>query len=215
METLKEIWKTGKKPFLLLAALCAAFIILIPLWTYLYFSETLTSKTSIINGNNNGIVLLDRTGHAFFSFYDARDKKVIPLSDIPLSMQQAVVASEDKNFYHEPGFSLPSMLRALAADIKNQQLSYGASTITQQLVRVALLSPQKTFLRKYQEIILAYQVEQKYNKNGILEMYLNTIYFGEGAFGVEDAARAYFGKSASNLTLAESAMLTEIGRAHV
>lgn len=210
MQTLKQIWKEGKKPFLALLALFAAFLILTPVWTYLYFSQSLTSKTTIMNGNNNGIVLLDRSGKAFFSFYNANDKKIVPLSAIPTYMQDAVIASEDKNFYHEPGFSLQSMARALLADIKSQQLDYGASTITQQLVRAALLNPQKTFLRKYQEIILAYEVEQKYSKDDILEMYLNTIYFGEGAFGIESASQAYFGKSARDLTIAESALLTAI-----
>lgn len=162
-----------------------------------------------MNGQNAGLILLDSDGQEFFSF-DSKNISFVPLSDIPSSMQQAVIAAEDKNFYTNPGFSISGMLRALTVDIESGTFKEGGSTITQQLVKNALLSPQKSFLRKYQEIVFSYLITKKYTKQDILEMYLNSAYFGEGAFGVENAAERYFGVHAQDLTLAQSALLISL-----
>lgn len=181
-------------------------------FTYLYFSPSLISRDTLINSNNTGVVLLDRDNRPFFTFYQGRVKAATPLSKVPQHTQQAVVAVEDRNFYHHSGFSFKAIFRSLLANIKSTSLANGGSTITQQLVKNALLFQNKTLVRKFQEIILAEKVESQFTKSQILEMYLNTVYFGEGAYGIEDAAQIYFGKHAQDLTLAESTMLVGLLR---
>lgn len=163
-----------------------------------------------MNSNNTGVLLLDRSGQPFFSFYEAKQRKFIPLSEIPEFMQDGVIAAEDKDFYSHPGFSIQGILRAVILNLQEEKLAFGGSTITQQLVKTALLSFQKNFLRKYQEVVLAAEIERRYSKKEILEMYLNSVYFGEGAIGIDDAAKTYFDKRAGELTLAESALLVGI-----
>lgn len=183
-------------------------IIFIPIFTYLYFANDLTDKTSIMNKNNTGVVLLDDRGQPFFTFYQANYKKLVPLSKISENMKNAVIASEDKNFYNHSGFSFKSIIRAFYLNFTNKNQVYGGSTLTQQLVKNVLLNSKKNITRKIQEVVLAQEIERKYSKNEILEMYLNSVYFGQGAFGVENAANNYFNKNASDLDLNESAFLT-------
>lgn len=185
-------------------------ITFIPVFTYLYFVKDLQSKEAIMNKNDTGIVLLDRNNTPFFTFYNARHKQFVTLPNIPEYIQNAVIAVEDKEYYLHQGFSLKGIARSLILDIKNGNTAYGGSTLTQQLVKNVLLTSKRSILRKYQEIILASEIERRYNKKEIMEMYLNSVYFGEGAFGVQQAAKIYFGKNASDLNLAESAMLAAI-----
>lgn len=207
---MSELFSLFKQPLLLILGGALAVLILIPILTYVFFASTLKDKASIVNNNNGGVILLDRNGKEFFSFYQPKETMYIPLSDIPDSIQKAVISSEDKEFYQHAGISLRGILRALFTDLEHRQTLYGGSTITQQLVKNTLLSQSKTFLRKYQEIILAIEIERRFSKKDILEMYLNSVYFGEGAFGVQTAAQTYFGKDAKDLTLAQSAMLIGI-----
>ncbi len=209
-QIISELWPVVKKPLLLSLIAFVAFLILIPVFTYVYFAGSLQSKESIMNQNDAGVTLLDRNNQPFFSFYSAKQKKIVPLSDISTPLQQAVVASEDKDFYNHRGFSIRGIARAFVADITHQGLQQGGSTITQQLVKNALLNQRKSFLRKYQEIVLAQEIERRYKKNEILEMYLNSVYFGEGAFGAEQASLTYFDKHAKDLSLAESSFLVAI-----
>lgn len=206
----KELWLTAKKPLLYALAAGIILLVIVPLITYLFFIRDLTSKENIISRKNAGVILLDRNNTPFFTFYQAKSKKSVPLSKIPVSIQDAVVSSEDRTFYEHSGFSIEGIGRAVITNIEKEQLAQGGSTISQQLVKNTLLSQDKNFLRKYQELILALEIERRFTKKDILEMYLNTVYFGEGAFGIEDAARSYFGKNASELTLAESALLAAI-----
>ncbi|MCL4366117.1 PBP1A family penicillin-binding protein [Patescibacteria group bacterium] len=187
-----------------------AFFCIIPVITYIYFASDLSTKEGLMSHNDTGIILLDRNNQPFFSFYQAKLKKEIPLSTIPKLTQQAIISTEDKDFYSHPGFSIKAILRSITADIQNKNLALGGSTITQQLVKNSILSPRKDFLRKYQEITLASEIERRYSKDQILEMYLNSVYFGQGAFGIEEAADIYFNKHAQDLTLAESTTLAAI-----
>lgn len=205
-----ELWIILKKPLFALLVLWGILIVLIPLFTYLYFVRDLTSKEDIITRKNSGIILLDRNNKPFFSFYEAKSKNNIPVDQIPEITKKAIISIEDKNFYKHNGFSLEGLARAILANIEEERFAQGGSTITQQLVKNTLLSPEKSLLRKYQEIVLALEIERRFSKDDILEMYLNTVYFGEGAFGIQDAAQAYFGKDVKNLTLAESALLAAI-----
>lgn len=209
-EVLKEIWTTFKKPLLIIILVGIALLILTPVLTYLYFVRDLSSKENILSHKNAGVILTDRNGKTFFTLYEAKSKHTVPLSQIPKSLQQAVVATEDKDFYKHPGFSIEGIGRALVSDVQKEQLAQGGSTITQQLVKNTLLTQEKNFLRKYQELFLAIEIERRFSKEDILEMYLNTVYYGEGAFGVEDAAQTYFGEHASDLTLSQSALFAAI-----
>lgn len=178
--------------------------------TYLYFANDLQTKEGIMNRRDAGIILLDRNSNPFFTFYDAKNKSFVPLSQIPIPTQLAIIAAEDEEFYNHSGFSIKGIIRSFILNLTNSRVVYGGSTITQQLVKNSLLRPTKSFLRKYQEIILAYEIERRYSKKEILEMYLNSVYFGEGAFGIEEAAQVYFNKNANDLNVAESAVLASL-----
>lgn len=163
-----------------------------------------------MNRNNTGVALLDRNNKPFYTFYQAKTATIVPLNKISDYLEKAVIASEDKDFYTHPGFSIKSMARSLVWDIQEGGAKYGGSTITQQLVKNSLLNSKRNFLRKYQELVLAQELERRYSKEGILEMYLNSAYFGEGAFGAEEAAKRYFDKTAAQLTVGESAYLASL-----
>jgi len=207
---LKKFWRTFKKPLLILTIIGFGILLMIPPITYLYFVRDLSTKESIINHKNAGVILTDRNDQPFFNLYEGRTKKAVPLSQIPKHFQEAIISVEDRKFYEHPGFSLQSIGRALVSDVKTEQLSQGGSTITQQLVKNTLLTQQKSFLRKYQELFLAMELERRFTKDDILEMYANTVYFGEGAYGVHDAAQAYFGTDITKLSIAQSALLAAI-----
>lgn len=183
------------------------FLTFIPIFTYLYFAQTLADKEGLMNHNDTGLILLDKKGRPFFAFYKAKFKEDIPLTAIPKTVQQAVIAMEDKDFYSHDGYSPRAILRALIDNILDKDLSYGGSTLTQQLVKNSLLNSRKDLLRKYQEVVLAQEISRRYSKEDVLQMYLNSVYFGEGAFGIEQASKIYFDKNASQLNLAESALL--------
>jgi penicillin-binding protein 1A len=132
----------------------------------------------------------------------------IPLSAISDQMEHAVIANEDHDFYHHGAISFKGIAAAGYADLMNKDATkYGGSTLTQQLVKNKLLTSNKNFFRKYQEISMAVAVEKRYTKQEILDMYLNSVYFGEGSFGISDAAKTYFGKTPDQLDLAQSSML--------
>lgn len=135
------------------------------------------------------------------------NRVLVSLSDIPMHTQLAFIAAEDLRFYEHQGIDLYRILGALVSNIKSGTLGEGASTITQQLAKLTHLSAEKTIRRKLEEIYLAFQIEQTYSKNEILEFYLNTVYFGRGAYGIQAAARAYFDIDAKDLTLSQSASL--------
>jgi penicillin-binding protein 1A len=131
----------------------------------------------------------------------------VPLHMIPDYLKQAVVATEDRQFYEHAGVDIRGILRALIKDIRAGEFVEGASTITQQLAKTLFLTSRKSIMRKLKEAFLAFQIERRYTKDEILELYLNQVYFGSGAYGVQAAAQTFFGKSGSELTLAECALI--------
>ena len=131
----------------------------------------------------------------------------VPISKIPENIIRAVVAVEDSRFWQHKGIDFIAIVRAILKDAMARRMKEGASTITQQLAKVIFLSPEKTIVRKLKEAILAFRLEKNLTKDEIIELYLNKIYFGHGAYGVEMAARTYFGKSISDINLAEAALL--------
>ena len=153
--------------------------------------------------------IYDRNGNLLFKIYKDKNRSLIQLSELPNSVMLATLAAEDAEYYDHFGFSLRGIMRALAKNAANGSTE-GGSTITQQLVKNALLSPEKSVKRKVKELVLAVLVEAKFTKEQILEMYLNEVSYGGTAYGIEEASQIYFGKSANNLSLAQSALLAGI-----
>ncbi len=193
-----------KKKFFVILAPILAFLILTPLVTYLLLQNDIKDPERLMNRNNTGIVLEDMNGKAFYTIGRAEHRNQVPLDKISDDMKHALLASEDKDFYKHGGINIFSTIRAAVTGYG------GGSTLTQQLVKNTLLSDQRSYLRKYQEVFMAIAVEQNYSKDQILDMYLNSVYFGENAFGVEDAAKAYFNTTPDKLNAAQSAMLVGV-----
>jgi penicillin-binding protein 1A len=166
--------------------------------------------TTKARGRDQSTVILDRDGGLLARLFAEQNRSDQPLQKMPATLRQAVVATEDQRFYEHAGVDPTGIARALWTDIILGKKSQGGSTITQQYVKNAFGTPDKTMKRKVEEALLANKIEKSYTKDQILELYLNTIYFGHGAYGVEAASQVYFGKSVEKLDLAESAMLAGI-----
>ena len=180
------------------------------MFAYVYASHDTSNHEDIMNRRKTGIVLLDREGREFFAFDQSHDSTFVPLAEIPPHVRQAFISAEDKGFYSHFGFSPTGIARAAYYDLRTQSLALGGSTITQQLVKNTFFNPEKSFVRKFQEIVLAFKLEKAYTKDQILEMYLNSVYLGEGVFGIENAAQRYFDTSAQDLTVAQASLLAAI-----
>lgn len=178
------------------------------------FLKDLPSPTRLGKSNLYPIStkILDRNGQLLYEIYDDQNRTPIKLDDLPTYVKQATIAIEDKNFYSHHGFDTGGIIRALYKTATGQRLE-GGSTITQQLVKVALLTPERTLSRKIKEAILTIATEILYSKNQILEMYLNHIPYGGTAYGIEPAAHRFFDKEARDLTLAEATLLVGLPQA--
>jgi penicillin-binding protein 1A len=161
-------------------------------------------------------VFLDRKGAEIGTLSPTENRRIVPLADIPKAMQRAVLAAEDRDFYHHGAISYKGMLRAALANLRNAGVSQGGSTITQQYVKNAYpnVGRSRNLFRKLKEAVIAVKLEKKYTKDQILGFYLNTVYFGKGAYGVDAASRVFFdNQPAKKLTLAQSALLAATIRA--
>lgn len=160
------------------------------------------------------IQIFDRNDHLICTVEGDEDRRVVPLTAVSTQMQQAMLAAEDHHFYEHHGINFMSIGRALLTNVQAGKVREGGSTITQQLVKNLFFEDAKrTFDRKIKEAFISYEVESRYKKEKILEMYLNQVYFGNGGYGIERAAQRYFGKSAGQLTLAEAAFLAGLVKA--
>ena len=168
-----------------------------PVYELEEYSPSLTTK--VFDKNNNLIYE-----------FSVEKRQLVPLDEIPVDIQNAVISMEDRNFFNHAGFSLKGIIRALINDIVLGKAAQGGSTVTQQLSRGVFLTKEKKLIRKIREIFLSVQIEYAFSKQEILQMYLNEIYFGEGAYGVKAAAKKYFNKDLEDLTLGESAMLVGV-----
>ena len=207
LENLSKKHKVNKrKPnlwFLLIVGFTASFLLLF------YFSilQGLPSPKELEQRSPElSTKIYDRNGNLLYKIYKNENRTIIHLSEIPMNIRLATLAAEDAEFYNHPGFSIRGIFRAMVKDIKTGALQ-GGSTITQQLVKNALLSPEKTVTRKIKELILSVEVEAIYTKDKIFEMYLNEVSYGGTAYGIQEAAELYFGQKVDNLSLAESALL--------
>ncbi len=157
-------------------------------------------------------IIYDRHGRIVDRMF-IEDRTVIALSAMAPLLAKAFVAAEDGRFYEHPGLDFFSVLRAASKNLMDGAKSQGGSTITQQVIKSLLLTPEKTYIRKFKEAILAWRIDKLMTKDEILHIYLNQIYLGEGAYGVEAAAQIYFGKSSSRLSLGECALLAGLPQA--
>ncbi len=197
-------------------AVALAIAILIPVGLgiggYSYFSRDLPSTEDLMDVKPwIRTVLYDINGKPIKSFFE-QDRVIVSLDGVPQHLINAFIAVEDRRFYRHWGLNMMAIGKALYEDIVARRIVRGASTITQQLARNLFLTQEQTLTRKIKEAIVAVKIERHYTKDEILQMYLNQIYFGDGAYGVEAAARHLFGKPASDLSLAESAMLAGLPR---
>ena len=234
---IKKIKAFIKWTFLLAAVFCLSFLIAGGANFYLSDNEmfvkvqntTRSLSTKIGNGIENINTedsdapadgqpsSLDRVSRMIFLKKAVRARTAQPdyvkLQDIPESLQQAVIAVEDRKFYNHWGFDMEGIFRAALVNLQYGEVKEGASTITQQLVKNLFLSQEQTMGRKAEEFILAMDMELNYSKEEILELYLNSIYFGSGYYGIGQAAEGYFGKEPAMLALPEAAMLAGIPNA--
>ena len=183
-------------------------LILICLASYLFIFRDLPSPQRLRQADAFAAStrIFDRNGKLLFEIYTERNRTPVTVKELPEYISSAHIAIEDKNFYHHHGFASEGLVRATVNTLFRRKLQ-GGSTITQQLVKTALLSPERTIQRKIREAILTILTELIYSKDQILEMYLNHVPYGGTAWGVEAAAQTYFGKPAKDLTLGEAALL--------
>lgn len=174
--------------------------------TFLYFYFNTELDTNKVTGNNLGVAIYDKYDNVLETSANS-DKKLVNIHELPAYVTDAFISVEDKNFYKHNGIEPYRIVKAGMVNLLNKGKVQGASTITQQLIKNTLLSPEKTYTRKAKEIVLAMKLEKELTKDEILQEYLNTIYFGENCYGIENASEFYFGVSAKDLTLEQSATL--------
>ncbi|HLB50759.1 MAG TPA: transglycosylase domain-containing protein, partial [Patescibacteria group bacterium] len=204
-------WKTARFPVLIAGGAALLFII----GVFAYFAKDLPSP-----GNISARVVVestkiyDRTGtKLLYDIHGEEKRTVIPFAEIPDVVKYATIALEDQDFYKHHGIKFTSIARAAIKNLLDRGVQQGGSTITQQFIKNSVLSPERTFTRKIKEVILSLELEQKFSKDEILEMYLNEIPYGSNAYGVEAAAQTFFGKHARELSLDEATLLASLPKA--
>ena len=195
--------------FLLLGAGAAVAAV----WAFTILPRTLPSVTALESFQPLiGTKIYDDNDELITELHVER-RIFVPLAHVPQALRDAVIATEDKRFYYHWGIDPIGIARAISQNYRRGRIVEGGSTITQQLTKVLFLTPDKSLERKLKEAVLALELERRYTKDRILEMYLNQVYFGHGAYGVEAASRTYFGKSVSELNVREAALLAGLPRA--
>jgi len=184
----RNLVKLTKFGFLGVLALFVLAIIVLPLMAF-----TLPTPDKVVRREGFSTKILDRNGKPLYDIFENERRTAIKIEEMPNYLKQATVAIEDKNFYEHNGFDILGTLRGLSR-LFTRGYAQGGSTLTQQLVKNVLLSSERTALRKIKEFILAVQIERKYSKDEILQMYLNEAQYGGTAWGVESASETYFGK---------------------
>ena len=203
-----SIFKKLNKKFRTYIILAVVIMVVMSVVLYTWILKDLPSPSDLYSYDLPQTTnIYDRKGELLFKIFTDQDRTVVPIDEIPLYLQQATISIEDKDFYHHPGINpVGGILRAASSSITKGRLE-GGSTITQQLMKNTLLTPDRTITRKLKEIALSLWAEVLYSKEEILEMYLNTVPYGGTAWGVESAAKRYYNKKVTDLTLGEAALL--------
>lgn len=172
-----------------------------------WYLPTIVNAERLVQNKSTGVYIYDRNNRLLTTYGESRRQVIVQGDTIPQTVKKAVVSMEDKEFYHHHGFSLKGIARALFRNFQAGKFSEGGSTISQQVIKTTVLTPERNLWRKYREFILALVLEQIHSKDSILTMYLNTVYFGRGAYGIEAAANTFFDKPAAELSDGESLYL--------
>lgn len=204
--------RTSLVKILSVASITLAVLLIVTLASagYLFY---LSSKLPDLKSAPNELQVAETSivyaadGSTLAEWYDEQDRTVIPADSIPKQMKQAVVAIEDKRFYEHGGIDMQAIARALSVNSRAGGIRQGGSTITQQTVKLLFTKGERTLKRKIEEALLALQLETRADKDAVLGVYLNTVYFGRGAYGVQSAAKRFFGVNASNLSLPQCALI--------
>ncbi len=182
------------------------------IFVFAYVGKDLPDPNKIVRREGFSTKIYDRNGELLYDVFSDKRRTPVDIAQVPLYVRQATVSIEDKNFYSHSGFDPFGILRAFLRSVIYHRLE-GGSTLTQQLVKNTLLDPRQTLSRKIKEFILTLQVEQKYSKDKILQMYLNEVSYGGTAWGIEAASESYFGKNINQIGLAEAAILAGLPQA--
>jgi penicillin-binding protein 1A len=209
-KTRRKVWRWIRRGVLVAAVLSAVSAITLAIYIR-RIEAGLPSTAELKRGYHPPQItrILAGDGSTIAEVFTER-RTVVKLDELPAHVKLAVLAAEDANFYEHTGLNYLGIARAIWVNLRNKKTKQGASTITQQVVKNLLLDNERTYSRKIREVLLARRIEQELTKDEILELYLNHIYFGSRRYGIEEAARGYFGKHARELTLAEAAMIAGI-----
>ncbi|MDI6778033.1 MAG: transglycosylase domain-containing protein [Patescibacteria group bacterium] len=221
VDNTKNALKKGKKPrrwlrrILKFFGWAAVAGLLLAIGVFAYYAKDLPSPGKL---NKRQVVestkIYDRTGeHILYEIHGEEKRTAIPIGQMSEVVRAATIAAEDQTFYQHYGIQFKAIARAAIYDLMGRQVSQGGSTITQQLIKNTVLTNEKTFTRKVKEVILSVELEQRFSKDEILEMYLNEIPYGSNAYGIQAASQTFFGKDAKDLRLAESALLASLPKA--
>jgi penicillin-binding protein 1A len=197
---------------LVLSAAGVIGAVLLSAFVFLFLAPNLPEIDALTEYRPKLPLRIYTSDHVLIGEFGEERRDFVPIGDMPVVMKNAIIAIEDSDFYHHDGVDFGGLVRAAVVNLRNSR-SQGASTITMQVARNFLLTRQKTYTRKIQEILLAYKIEKQLSKDKILELYMNQIYLGERAYGFGTAARVYFGKSIHDVTIAEAAMLAGLPKA--
>ena len=204
----KRIFKPSpvRRSFIL-GVLFSLIFILFPVIVYRWFKELPAPDTLVVEASKKSTVILDRNGKLLYEIYVDKNYNPVKLEEVPAFVIKATLAAEDDKFYEHYGIRVDSVIRAIKNNLTKKNSLQGGSTITQQLIKNVLLTPERTFSRKIKEAVLAILVEAKYSKNEILEMYLNNTPYGGTSWGIQSASKKYFNKDVWELSLAEASLL--------
>jgi 1A family penicillin-binding protein len=201
-----------KVKFFAVGVVFSFLFLFMPVLVFIFTSDLPDPYKLSANAIPKTTKIYDRNNVLLYEIYANQNRTIVKLTDIPSDLQKATIAIEDKDFYSHPGFDIRGIARAAYSNAQNNDLQ-GGSTLTQQLIKSAFLTPSPTLQRKVKEIILAFWAERIYTKNQILELYFNYVPYGGTAWGIQAASEVYFGKQVQDLTLAESAFLAGMPKA--
>lgn len=209
---LKRIFSSKKFWITIIILIVLGFFSVIAVFSW--YSKDLPSPDQLMSRQiPQSTIIYDRTGeNVLYEIHGDEKRTMVTLEQIPDYVEQATIAIEDKNFYQHGGFSLWAIARTVITNVLYNKKA-GGSTLTQQFVKNAILTPEKSYSRKIKELILSYKLENKFSKDDILQMYLNEIPYGSNAYGVEAATKKYFGKSVTEINIAEAAILAALPQA--
>jgi len=200
--------KQSKKKLFLKIFLGLTLLFLLSITSiFVWYAQDLPSVDRLMSATQKRSILLQTQQNELITTYGQVYGEYIPAHRLPRSAVDALIATEDRRFYYHFGFDIIGVTRAMYANYKAERFIQGGSTLTQQLAKNVFLTPERSMKRKIQELMLSFWLEYKFTKNEILSLYLNRVYFGSGSYGIDAGAKKYFGKSATDLSLKESAML--------